>query len=464
MNQVLVAVTLFVYPMATPRLQANPSSLSFVRETGRAGPFSGSFLTFVPISGGLDLKVVTEDGGNWLDVMNQVIPGNPTASVPVNVNSPNLAPGTYRATITGTSGTGTAQAKVVLTVLPKPRSTLVVSPASLSFTTSAGVESAFQTLTVSSPDGPVLFNLEELPPQLRLGAVDPFPAASMAGVSPSTLRFSALAASAGSYQGAIVLATSAGKVGVPVTVNVIASPASQPVLASVVNAASQLDGPIAPGEIVTVRGIGVGPPPVGVQLDAQGRVRTTAASDARVLINGIAAPIVYGSPNQWNVVVPYEVDGATTASLQVFSGGAASEKWTLPVAPSAPGIFSIGSTGIGRGAVLNQDNTVNDPSNPAPSGTIIQIFATGAGQLLPAGVTGSVTPAGGGGSTRLPVKVVFGGTEAMVVFAGTAPGAVSGVLQVNAVVPKVPFGFPAISVSIVVDGVASQQGVTVAVQ
>jgi len=114
--------------------------------------------------------------------------------------------------------------------------------------------------------------------------------------------------------------------------------------------------------------------------------------------------------------------------------------------------------------VLNQDNTVNNPSNPAPHGSVVQIFATGEGQLVPAGVTASVTPAAGGARPRLPVKVTIGGSDAAVVFAGPAPGLVSGLVQVNAVVPSLAFGGAALPLTLDVGGVTSQSGVTIAVQ
>jgi uncharacterized protein (TIGR03437 family) len=63
----------------------------------------------------------------------------------------------------------------------------------------------------------------------------------------------------------------------------------------------------------------------------------------------------------------------------------------LPVAASAPGIFTLDATGIGPGAVLNQDNSVNGVANPAARGSVMSIDATGEGQTSPAGVTGSVT-------------------------------------------------------------------------
>jgi uncharacterized protein (TIGR03437 family) len=98
-------------------------------------------------------------------------------------------------------------------------------------------------------------------------------------------------------------------------------------------------------------------------------------------------------------------------------------------------MFSLDSTGQGQAAVLNQDNSINGPSNPATRGSVIQIFATGEGQTSPPGVTGSLTR-----STPplpvLPVKVTIAGLDAPLQFAGSAPDSVAGLMQVNALVPQ----------------------------
>ena len=47
---------------------------------------------------------------------------------------------------------------------------------------------------------------------------------------------------------------------------------------------------------------------------------------------------------------------------------------------ASPGIIQLNFTGSNRqAAVLNSDNTVNSSSNPAPRGSVIQVFGTGQG-------------------------------------------------------------------------------------
>jgi uncharacterized protein (TIGR03437 family) len=118
--------------------------------------------------------------------------------------------------------------------------------------------------------------------------------------------------------------------------------------------------------------------------------------------------------------------------------GLISAALTLHVTDTAPAIFTTTMTGSGQGAILNQDTTVNTSKNPATKGTVVSIFATGEGQLSPGGVTGSVTPLTPPFPTPVatPVSVTIGGAPATILYAGEAPGLVSGVLQVNAVVPQ----------------------------
>jgi uncharacterized protein (TIGR03437 family) len=133
------------------------------------------------------------------------------------------------------------------------------------------------------------------------------------------------------------------------------------------------------------------------------------------------------------------------------------------VAASAPAIFAVDSSGVGQAAVLNQDNSLNGASNPAGAGSVIQIFATGGGQTTPASVTGTLA-GNSQDTTALPVTVTIGSADAPVMYHGSAPGEVAGVLQMNAVVPPGITPGPAVPIIVTVGGKQSQGGVTIAVQ
>ena len=243
-----------------------------------------------------------------------------------------------------------------------------------------------------------------------------------------------------------------------VTVNASTTARLQP--SGVVNGGSFLPGPVAPGELVTLIGSGIGP--ASTQYP-NGSPSNTALGGTSVLFDGTAAPLLYAATNQINAIVPYGVFGETATQVTVTAHGDTIAGVALVVAATAPAIFTLKSTGVGPGAILNQDSSVNSPSNPAAKGSVISIFATGAGQTNPPGVDGQVagtvlaTP-------RLPVNVQIGGLDSKVQYAGVAPGLVSGVLQVNAVAPNGAPSGPSVPILITVGSATSQAGVTVAIR
>jgi uncharacterized protein (TIGR03437 family) len=98
----------------------------------------------------------------------------------------------------------------------------------------------------------------------------------------------------------------------------------------------------------------------------------------------------------------------------------------------APAIFSLGN---GQGAILNEDNSVNGPGNPAATGSTIQIYATGEGPLSPGGVDGEIVGASNLPQPITPVSVTIGGAKATLVSATTAPNSVEGFFRVQVKVP-----------------------------
>jgi uncharacterized protein (TIGR03437 family) len=133
----------------------------------------------------------------------------------------------------------------------------------------------------------------------------------------------------------------------------------------------------------------------------------------------------------------------------------------VPVALSAPGIFTANFSGSGQATALNTDGTVNSTKNPAASGSVITLFVTGQGPELPPGEDGVVddpilrTP-------QLVVSLTIGGKTADVLYAGTGIGLVQGVMQVEAVIPTGLTG--AVPVVLTVGSASSQANVTITVQ
>jgi trimeric autotransporter adhesin len=284
--------------------------------------------------------------------------------------------------------------------------------------------------------------------------------------APLPAGISRLPTTAGEYDGSFTVTSPGSSLYVPVTLLVTPGPAAQPVVSQVVNAASGIAGGLSPGEILSIRGYGVGSSAIGgLRLDNNGNV-VSQVNGLQVTFDGKPAPLIYTSANQTNLIVPYEIAGKTSTVMQVTylppSGTTLQTgAWTLPVVSTAPGIFTVDATGTGQGSIVNQDGTVNSVSNPAVRGSIVSIYATGEGQTSPAGVTGGVAK-----STNLPIAQVtatIGGQPASVQYAGSAPGEVEGLLQANVLVPAtVPTG--ALPVALTVGGILSQSGVTISVK
>jgi uncharacterized protein (TIGR03437 family) len=226
------------------------------------------------------------------------------------------------------------------------------------------------------------------------------------------------------------------------------------------NAASNLIGPMAPGEIVVLFGSGIGPAQLTqTRAGDSGRYGTSLAG-TRVLFNGIPAPMIYTWATQASAVVPYNL-GGNVAGVQVEYQGVKSDPIAVSIAPSAPGLFTLDSTGQGQAAAFNEDGSLNTASSPAKVGTIVSLYATGEGRTSPAGVDGkpAATPLP---KPLLPVQVTIDGKPAEVTYAGGAPGLVAGLMQINA---RIPAGAQVgtAPVVITVGSASSQPGVIIEV-
>jgi uncharacterized protein (TIGR03437 family) len=260
-----------------------------------------------------------------------------------------------------------------------------------------------------------------------------------------------------------------GRVYVPTLSNAVAvygslsSPpgTASPAISSIANSASNLEGAVAPGELVTIYGANLGPP-LEALAELNGDFVDDTVEGTQVMIGGVAAPVLYASPTQINTVVPFGVAG-TSAQLQVVYHGQATATASMGLQAASPAVFSMNGDGGGQGAILNQDGSVNSRSNPASRGTVVSLFATGAGITSPPSVDGFVTTAPYPVPTQ-PVSVTIEGEPANVIYAGAAPGLVAGVLQINVIIPADALQEPYDQVVITVGDFVSPSAVTVAVQ
>jgi uncharacterized protein (TIGR03437 family) len=158
----------------------------------------------------------------------------------------------------------------------------------------------------------------------------------------------------------------------------------------VVNAATLLSGPVAPGTLLSIYG--------------------ARMAGMEVLFDGISIPPIFAQDSQINVQVPMSASGA----LEVRASTATLLKTVLTMVPSAPGLFTVPG-GTGPAVAANQDGSLNSADHPAGAGEAVSFYATGIGP----------------GST---VSVTVGSVPATVLFAGDAPG-LPGISQINVTVP-----------------------------
>ena len=183
------------------------------------------------------------------------------------------------------------------------------------------------------------------------------------------------------------------------------------------------------------------------------------------------AGLLYLGPNQINFQIPPGISPSDSVPVQLQLPTGKTLLTTVRVLTAAPGVFSILMNGQGQGAVLNQDNSANgDPQRflgvkPAARGSVIQIFATGAGETTPALAAGEAAPAGGNPLvlTKVQPTVTIGGKNAKVLFSGMAPGLV-GLWQINAEVPQDVTPGGAVPLVVTSPAGPSSNTVTIAVQ
>jgi uncharacterized protein (TIGR03437 family) len=230
----------------------------------------------------------------------------------------------------------------------------------------------------------------------------------------------------------------------------------------VLNGASFSGTAVSPGEIVAIKGTSVSPITAGPALALDGTV-STIGGGTQVLFDGVPAPLLYFTNGQVGAVVPYGVTGQTVVTVTA-ARVVSSNSVTIPVVATAPGIFTANSSGSGQIAMTNQNGSPNSATNAAAKGSTVTFYATGEGQTSPAGVNGKLAT-----GTTLPkplanVTVTIGGVTVTPAYAGAAPGAVAGLMQVNVVVPATVASGGAVPVVLTVGTASSPAGTTMAIQ
>jgi uncharacterized protein (TIGR03437 family) len=246
---------------------------------------------------------------------------------------------------------------------------------------------------------------------------------------------------------------------IPVESN-IPAPVTQLPKADFLHAASLREGAVAPGEILSIIGAGIGPAIRAVGGFGEGGLLPTLLSETQVLFNGRPAPLLDLQQNQIKVQVPYEIADRLSVRVEVFRAGELKAEAELRVTTLVPGVFTV-SGGTGPAQVTNEDGSQNSENNPANPGSVVTLFATGEGLTTPASITGkrAVEPYP---QPLAEVIVRIGGRPAEILFAASTPGE-AGTLQINAILPTI-VAAGAVPLTLTIGLVGSQDGLTVFVK
>lgn len=173
----------------------------------------------------------------------------------------------------------------------------------------------------------------------------------------------------------------------------------------------------------------------------------TSLGGAMVMVDGAAAPLVFVAESQINFQAPSGLaPGRYPISIMV--NGSAVATGNLDTFPANPGIFILDPADpLEPGAVLNQDNSINGPDNPAAQGSTIIIYGTGQGEVDNPVADGTASGSDPLSSVVGETKAFIAAQEATVSFSGLAPGFV-GLWQVNAVLPDGVSGRTAVFVQV----------------
>jgi uncharacterized protein (TIGR03437 family) len=215
-------------------------------------------------------------------------------------------------------------------------------------------------------------------------------------------------------------------------------------IVSIVNAApgtvpdytGRLNGLVAPGEIISIYGSGLGPAtPVGAS-PQNGRFPVSLGG-VQILVNGSPIPLLYVSDSQINAELPspLQADQNGLAVLQLNYASIALPAFRIAVATSVFGVFE--NLLAGSLAVINQDGTHNSPTNPAKAGSYVSIYASGFGNIPGTPIDGAVAIAADNYCSSCQLRIwsfAIDVTETVQYF-GPSPGLIDGLTQINFMIP-----------------------------
>jgi len=206
--------------------------------------------------------------------------------------------------------------------------------------------------------------------------------------------------------------------------------------ASIVNAASNAVGALAPYTFATIYGtdLSYSTRAIAPEDMRSGRLPTELAG-VRVNIGNTLAALYYVSPGQINLLIPTtKVMNWPQVELQIVIDGKAGPAVAMKLLDAAPALFQWGPTNV---VATRPDWTHINAAAPARPGDIVILFATGLGETNPEAIWLQAP----NGAARLKRESEFGVIldntllpSDRVLYAGAAPG-FAGLYQINLKLP-----------------------------
>src|SRR6185295_14729054 len=179
-----------------------------------------------------------------------------------------------------------------------------------------------------------------------------------------------------------------------------------------------------------------------------------------VEVAGQRVPITYVQADQINAQVPTVTQTGTVNVMVIANPGQPNELrsdvGTVTLQSFAPALFTFNGTSAAA-LLATTGGIVANPSlfpsaRPAKPGEFVSLFGTGFGPTNPVYQAGELSSKTVLAPLRDPLTVTLGGTvlpTANVQFAGAAPGFISGLYQLNILIPDtIPDGDTPITVAI----------------
>jgi uncharacterized protein (TIGR03437 family) len=206
--------------------------------------------------------------------------------------------------------------------------------------------------------------------------------------------------------------------------------------ASIVSAADQSTGTLAPNGIATLYGTNLAFTTHALSVaDLNHGDLPLSLAEVTVYVNNIQANLFYVSPTQINFLIPYEIT-TLTAVVFVNRQGLDGPFVTIQLAPAAPAFFQWS----GNLAVAEHANgTLISPAAPAQAGEVIVLFAAGLGRTAPDLSSGFIVQLPATILLASELQVLLNGIPcpaANIYYAGVTPG-FAGLYQINLKLPDV---------------------------